>query len=343
MRLVIDILHPAHLNLFKSLITTLHSKGNTPLVICIDRGTLSSIVIKELGYQIPVHVIGKHSNTFYSIIFQANILRFFSILKFIFLHKIDVGLSFGSFILGAALKIRNVPNIHFSDDPERKVNAILENLTCVERYLPPIIVPKGKVKTFNALKEWAYLSPKYFNPNEAVLNDYNIKKKEYFFVREVSTGSLNYLNQEKNIIASIAKELPDKYSVILSLEDKKTLKQYPDNWILLREPVDDIHSLMYFCKYLISSGDSMAREGAMLGVPSIYCGFREMKANKLLIDRGMLFKILPNEVSNFIAALENNMIEYPEQLTFRSILLNEWVDVTNFILERMNHYQRDIK
>lgn len=139
------------------------------------------------------------------------------------------------------------------------------------------------------------------------------------------------------MIASISSLFPQQIKVILSLEDKSTISNYPVEWILLREPVMDIHSLMYFSKVIISSGDSMAREGAILGVPSIYCGIREMAANRIMIEKGMLIKNsniteLPQIVRNVI----DGKVSFEDQVSFREKITNEWEDVPTFILNSIN-------
>lgn len=329
MNIIIDILHPAHINLFKNPIKRLSINHNI-IITCLDRGSLPLIVSKELpGYKFKV--IGKHSGSKFSIIFEANMIRFFKLLFFVRKHKIDIGISFGSFLLGAVLRLQGKKNIHLSDDPERKINAFLEEITCAERYLPPVVEPKGKTKVFNALKEWSYLSPAYFNPDISVLNNFDYKAKNYIFIREVSTGSLNYKGQQSNIVSTFADQLKD-YKVLLSLEDKSTINLYPKKWILLKEPLPDIHSLIYYSKCTISSGDSMARESAMLGVPGIYCGFREMKANNLLINRGMLLKTDPKAVAVTVNKIFDNQLLFTEQTIFRNSLFKEWDDVTEFIV-----------
>ena len=331
---VIDILHPAHLNLFKGIIND-KSNGINFIVICINRGKLPLIVKEEIN-SVPVKIIGKHRGTFFSIIFEANIIRFFQIFSYLLFKKVDIGLSFGSFILGAVLKLKGTKNYHLSDDPERKLNAILENLTCNKRYLPPFVESTGKVKIFNALKEWAYLSPQYFKPNVKIIEELGLKQKTYIFVREVSTGSLNYLGQEKNIVASFSNDFPAEYEVVLSLEDKSTINQYPEHWKLLKEPIKDIHSIMYYSKLVVSSGDSMAREGGMLGVPSVYFGFREMKANSILIDKGILLNLKPTDAKDFFANLAENEVFKINQDEFRNKLKSEWVDMNQFLLDIIN-------
>lgn len=329
MNIIVDILHPAHLNLFKKTIIDLTKEGHHVYVLCINRGKLPKIVSHELR-DIKIYYIGKHRGTRFSILWEANILRFFNVLWFVMTHKIDFGISFGSFLLGLAVKLKGKRNIHLSDDPERKLNEKLELLTCDERYLPPLVREKGKTKTFNALKEWSYLSPKYFVPDESVLEKYNLYPKKFIFIREISTGSLNYLDQKSNIIAHFSHQLNGSFNVILSLEDKKTSHLYPEDWMILEEPVASIHSLIYYSALVISSGDSMAREGAMLGVPSIYCGNRKMKANEFLIKTGMLFHVETN-VPDFTVEILTGEKIMQNQKEYREDLYKKWDDVNQLI------------
>lgn len=313
------------------------NKDNQIIITGLRRGKLPDIIKKELpGF--PVRYVGKHRGTKFSIIFEANIKKFFSLFFFLLGRRIDVGVSLGSFTLGSVCKLFGKPNVQFDDDPERRKNVFLEKLTSSVLFFPPIIEAGEKVNIMNALKEWAYLSPKYFHPDEDVLNQCSLKSKKYIFIREVSTGSLNYLNQKSNIIATFAHELPKEMKVVFSLEDKTTVDQYPKEWILLEELIKNIHSLMHFSKIVISSGDSMAREGAMLGNPSIYCGSREMKANQILIDKKMLFKISPANVPDFVNDIILSKVHIDDQGKFREKLYDEWVDVTEFIISRVSKF-----
>ncbi len=192
-----------------------------------------------------------------------------------------------------------------------------------------------RIKKFKGLKEWAYLSPKYFKPDKTVLTEYGLKEKEYVFFREVSTDTSNYLNQEKNLILQLSQKIKYEIHVVLSLENKLLKEHFPKDWIILEEPVSDIHSLMYFSKTIVSSGDSMAREGAMLGVPSIYLGNRDMPANKVLMDKGFLQKLTLYETSEFI----NSKNESTNQEERRKLLLNEWSDINDLILGLINKYK----
>ena len=124
------------------------------------------------------------------------------------------------------------------------------------------------------------MKPRTFVPKVEVLEKYGVKPKEYMFLREVSVGTINYAGQASGAILGIKDMIPTDMRVLFSLEEKKRRDEYPADWILLQEPIEDIHSLIYYAAGLVSSGDSMAREAALLGVPSYYLGIRySMPAN----------------------------------------------------------------
>ncbi len=330
MRVLIDIMHIPHINFLKNAVNLLKGKGVDIKIFCLDRGRNISIAKEEFN-GVEVMSLGKHRGSFLSIIFEANILRFFLIFKHLLFNRYDVGLSVGSFLTGFGLKLFGKPNFQYYDDPENKKNLFFQRLTATKLFYPSFFKSKGIIN-FNALKEWAYLSPKYFRPVIECLNEYDLKEKEYIFVREVNSNTTNYVGQSSDMISTIANKFPSKIKVILSLENKERINLYPKSWILLNEPVKDIHSLMYYSKVILSSGDSMAREGAMLGVPSIYCGVREMAANEVMKEKGLLFQLDVNEVPDFISEIFINNKTLLNQKEYRNKLLSEWDDVTEQIV-----------
>jgi predicted glycosyltransferase len=339
MNLLIDIKHPAQLNLFKHISKHLQEKGWNIIICYLDRGKLPRIIEKEYsGFECIK--VGSSKGTKWSIFWNGNVVRTTDFIKLIRKKNIHICIAASSAPLALACKLTGTPVIQFYDDPERKrINKINEMLS--DRiFFPPIIKAQGKVEIFNCLKEWSYLSPKYFKPNIAVLEKSGLKGKDYVFVREVSNKSFNYYNQKDALVCSISGELDDNIPVLLSLEDKTIREQFPSHWRILEEPIEDIHSLIYYAKLMVSSGDSMAREGAMLGVPSIYCGIREMKANELLIEKGIL-EHYPAEkaidpINHYIQSGE--MPEKQEEI--RGKLLNEWTDMNSFMEQQVLKYTK---
>lgn len=324
MRVHFDISHPAHLNFFKYSIKELHRRGHEIFITVLDRGALISIARREFqGYMI--FRAGRHRGGIFSIIVEANILKFFRLLAFYIRKKPDVTLSCGGFVAGAIMKMAGRPNYQFDDDPERKNNVRLERLTATLLFFPPVTEARNNIQIYRGIKEWAYLSPRYFQPDITVLNDYNVIAGEYIFVREVSRETLNYMHQNKDPIIASLIESTKGFKVLLSLERKQDRFLYPEDWIMLREPVSDIHSLIYYSRALISSGDSMAREACILGVPSFYCGGRKMAVNEYLLSTGLFSDVKPGLLPSRINEIRSNS---NDRTVFRNKLLEEWEDLT---------------
>jgi predicted glycosyltransferase len=335
MKILFDIYHLPQVNLFKHSIRTL--KTDEVIITTVNRGKL----VKVLEFEFPeneIIVLGDYQKNkgFFSMLFKIIIPRLFKLSKVI--KKDNVKLVFSSsYQSNVVAKLKGIPNYIFTDD-YRVFHPVIKYFT-TKLYMPSFIKPQKKIISFKALKEWAYLSPTYFKADQNVLKDYSLVEKEYVFIREVSTESLNYLHQLKNIVAKIAPSIDSNINVLFSLENKNERELYPANWIPLKEPIKDIHSLMYYSKCVISSGDSMAREGAMLGVKSMYLGERDMPANTMLMDEGLLKRANVDTFKSKFEEIVNSNNVHEEQSNFREHLNKKWIDVTSLILSVIKKYK----
>ena len=330
-KVLFDIYHLPQFNFFKNAILTFDPEEVD--VYCVNRGKLLQVIQHELpDYHVKCIGDYKHNKGMYSMIFRIIIPRIYRLFHEIkpSKYKFILTANYQANFIG---KLKGIPNIAFNDDPRKFVFPFLK-FSADEVYLPPFGSHYKGVKFFNALKEWSYLSPRYFTPDISALEPYGLEAKKYIFIREVSTKTSNYLTQEKDIILSIADSFPADWKVVLSLENKENTGLYPKNWIILKEPVTNIHSLMYYSTVVVSSGDSVAREGAMLGVPSIYAGIRDMPANEILIKKDMLLKLEPDQIVPTIAQINKGDLKFEEQDKFRDKLFEEWDDITELILNK---------
>lgn len=307
MNIWIDLGHIPQYNFYRNLIVRLSQEQHTVYVTAINRGKLAKIVQNELGSldNVKIFIIGEHKSSKLSATLHANLFRMIKLLWWKCGKHFDIAVSncvFAAFI-GWLCRI---PNYAFDDDPQvwdykPKIWFSNKSHYCLYK-LPDNYHLSPKVKVLKALKEWSYLATSVFKPKMDVLNDYNVEAKKYVFLREVSVGTINYTGQSSGAILNIAHLIPKDKKVLFSLEDKSKRDLYPKDWILLQEPLKDVHSLIYFSAGLVSSGDSMAREAALLGIPAYYLGVRHsMPAN-----------LAAAEVADF-----NNEISMP---------FDQWVD-----------------
>lgn len=331
-KILVDIYHLPQFNFLKNVI--LQFEPDEIDICCVNRGKLYPVIKHELpGYHITCMGDYKHNKGKWSMTFKIILPRLLALYRKMKKnkHKVIVTAHYQANFIA---RLKGITNFSFIDDPRKLVFPILR-FSADELYLPPFRGEYPGAKVFNALKEWAYLSPKYFTPKTGILGEYQLAPKEYIFIREVSTKTSNYLEQQEDSILSIAKEFPSDWPVVLSLENKEKAGAYPKNWILLEEPVPDIHSLMYYSRVVISSGDSMAREGAMLGVPSIYAGVRDMPANDIMIAREMLWKVAPEGVVGKVKELMDEGSYSDQQTNFRQQLFREWDDITALVMKKI--------
>lgn len=124
---------------------------------------------------------------------------------------------------------------------------------------------------FNAFVEQSYLHSTYYKKDYQVLNELNVKPKEYVIVRYIAYDAHHDLdahplpeNAKKKIVAELAK----RYRVFVSLE-KNVKDSFYDPFILHISP-EKMHDLEANAKLMVTEGATMASESFVHGVPYLY-------------------------------------------------------------------------
>ena len=348
MNIWIDIAHIPQFNFYKPLMRELSERGHRVYLTALDRGKNAKIARAETaGWEgVSVEVIGKHRMNKWSAIWDANLMRAIKLWYWARGKNIDIGFSNGMLLAWVCMK-KMIPNYSFGDDPQTldrkgKERWNTECNFCV--YEDETIQAPSHV--LRCTKEWAYLNPRTFVPNEKALEKYGVKPKEYMFLREVTVGTTNYAGQASGAILGIKDMIPAGMKVLFSLEEKKRRDEYPADWILLQEPIEDIHSLIYYSAGLVSSGDSMAREAALLGVPSYYLGIRySMPANAAASKVASLQnrKTMPFEewISNLGAESQESRVKSQEEL--RKHIDEAFIDINAYMMNLVENVDKNGK
>lgn len=287
---------------------------------------------------VKIKILGDYSNNtnLFNLLSKVIIPRILKLRKFITKknHTLLLSAAWHASVASVFLKPKSIMII---DDPRRILKRIWA-ITATEIYLPFYKKVNNKFRSYEFLKEWSYLSPEIFKPNINALKTYNLESKSYIFIRDISVKSSNYAKQNSNSILDISYKVPKDIPVILSLEDKSQRNKYPSHWKILEEPVDDIYSLMYYSKLVISSGDSVAREGAILGVESLYVGVRAMYANDIMNKLGKLQKLYIKDLPYEIIEKFYNPKPKNSQENFRNYLNNNWKNIDSLLYNIINYY-----
>jgi predicted glycosyltransferase len=344
MNILFDLLHPADVNLFKNTINLLSQKGYNVLISYRDRGKLAAIAGAELP-NYKLNKIGEHKK---KIIGKITSLLTREISAYFFLknNKVDILVSQG-LACGIACKLSGVKVLHYDDDNEYLITYLVGKWFSDIDLMPDFTTGIGKnIVKHVGYKELAYLHPKYFQPSSLSLQKHDLIASNYVFIREISNISINYKNKN-DILPKIIEHLINKnLKVVLSLEDKSKSHLYSQTCIILEEPIVDLYSIIYFSKFVISSGDTMARESCLMGIPCIYTGGREMKANQRLIEIGLMVKSTSiNQILETINKINDSDTMLTKRNQIMDLILNKFDDTNDVIFQQIsllskNDYKR---
>lgn len=347
MNVWIDLAHTPQYNFYKKFILRLIEDGHFVYITVLNRGRLAVIVKYELqDYDnVDICIIGTHKMNKFSAIIEANFLRLIKLFLWIRGKQIDVVFSNG-YLPALVGYYKSIRSYTFDDDPQTfdykpKIKYSTQSSYCIYE-VPQGMLLSSKVVILPVLKEWAYLAPQYFTPNMEVLKSYGVQPKKYLFLREVSVGTVNYATQVSGAILDIAHFLPQDKQVLFSLEDKSKRDLYPKEWQLLEEPIEDIHSLIYYSAGLVSSGDSMAREASLLGVPSYYLGVRHnMPANlaaaKLASFHNQTTLAFEKWVENFSISESQ---QFSIQSEIRKFINTKFIDINQYMVNLVTQHNK---
>lgn len=124
--------------------------------------------------------------------------------------------------------------------------------------------------TYPGYKEMAYLHPRVFRPEPGVLAENSLKPGEkYYMVRYIKwsayhdKGMKGMSAEEKK---ELVKALAGKGKVLFCSEGGEP---NPVPGVGVAKP-EHVHSLLYYSSGYVGEGATMAKEAALLGVPSVY-------------------------------------------------------------------------
>ena len=337
-RVIIGIAHYPHMNFYKNAIEILKKKNIGIELVIRPRGNLLSIVEKEYNHP-SFCLISKHRRSTLGKMFSL-IEGDVQTLRYLRKKDFDVVTACGGINLTHATYLLRKPSIMFDDDIEYKLGFYSYKPFANRVVIPGCIPIKGKnILKYNGFKELAHLHPNYFTPNRKILKQYDIKSNnnKYVLIREQSPVSLVYRHAYIGELLEIAKYLKDRgFKILLSLEDKSKADIYKDIGTVLKEPVEEFHSLLKFASLVITSGDTLARESCLVGTPAIYTGGRDMYVNKELIRRNCLFKVDEREnIMDTVAKIIESDLKKETRKKIARAIMEEWDDTTEVIINNL--------
>lgn len=268
MRILIDILHPAHVHFFKHFHAEMRAKGHE---LCITARAKDRSTDLLERYHLPYQLISRQQT---GIRLAAELVRRTGRLSGVvrrFRPDVLTGIMGPSIALCG--RLHRLPAVVFYDTEFAiQTNWFTYPLAhsvctpdCYQRRV------RGQHVTYPGYHELAYLHPSRFQPDPAKLAAFGLTlDRPYTLVRFVSWQAAHD-RQERGLSAdhkrALLHALRRHGQVVLSSEADlpPDLDRYR-----LTGPVEDIHHVIAFAELLAGESATMCSEAAVLGVPSLF-------------------------------------------------------------------------
>lgn len=340
MRVLVEILHPAHVHFFRNAIAEWTSRGDEVLVLSREKDVANQLLD---AYDISYESISKLGSSKISLLSEM-VVRDVRMLARALSFEPDVLVGIMGVTIVQVGKVIGKPAIVFYDTENAKItNAFvypLAHSVCTpECYAAPV---RGRHVTYPGYHELAYLHPRRFTPDAEVVRRGGVDPDApYFIVRFVSwqashdVGETGFdLDQKRDMVTELARH----GRVLISSEGPLPPDLEP---LRFSAPVRDIHHFIAFSRMLVGESATMASEAAVLGVPAFYIadtgrGYTDEQQQRY----GLVWNFKRHQAGEALRKIQE-LLQAPDlAATMRQArmrLLTERVDVTAWILDYVGH------
>jgi len=268
-RVVIDILHPAHVHVFRHFMSEMQARGHEVIVFSRHKDVTVDLLD---AYGISHEVLSTQRAGVVALAAEMG-LRCTRLVQKLFSRPPDVFMG----IMGPAIAVtgkmfpRAKSYVFYDNESARSVNKVvyqLADLYCTpEAYQEPAGPHHVRYPGYHEL---AYLHPNWFTPDPAVVERYGLGDKPLFLLRFVAWESIHDVGESGlslDLKRELIRRLSERGTVVISSESELPAEFEP--YRLIIEP-EDIHHVLAQTSLLVGESSTMASEAAVLGCHAFF-------------------------------------------------------------------------
>jgi predicted glycosyltransferase len=339
MKILFHIAHPAQYHMFKHLIANLRYKGHLIKVTINTKDILEQLLIEDNVSYLNILRKRRQNNNDFSALMTL-LKKDLQILRIQHKENFDMMVGTETALSHVGWLYRKPTLIVTEDDVSVIPDAAKMSFPFAKYIVSPTECNIGKWTpkkiSYEGYQKIAYLHPRYFKPQKAIVNKVVDVKERFFLIR---TSALSAYHDQgvkglsERLIRKIIKVLTPFGKVLISTERnlRDDLKKYA-----LRANVSDIHHFLYYADFIIADSQSMCVEASILGTPSIRFSDFSGKIgvlNELEYKYGLTFGVTTDNEDELLAKVNyllgiHNLKEIWHSKKDR--MLQDKVDVTLF-------------
>ena len=334
MRVLVDILHPAHVHFFKNFREEMIARGHEVIVTARDKDVALALLDAN---SIPYETLSSQARGTLGLATELT-RRTARLVGVVRRTHPDVLTGIMGPSIALAGKLLRKPAVVFYDTEfaartNRFVYPLAAYVCTPDSYQAPV---NGKHVTYPGYHELAYLHPSRFKPDPAKLTAFGLVADEpYSVVRFVSweashdVGEVALSPQQKR---GLVEELHLHGKVLLSSESR-----LPDDLeaFAASGPAEDIHHVLAFARVVVGESATMSSEAAVLGTPAVFIaktgrGYTDEQEERY----GLVRFFQPDAIDGALrAAAELAQQPADWRAARHSQLLHDKIDVTDWMVE----------
>ena len=344
MRVLFDIVHPAHVHFFKHMIWGLKKNGHQTAIIARQKDVTLRL-LDLYGFEYQTIGFSGVKNRFQQ--FQELVMRDIAILRLALKFKPDVIVTRNPAGVQVA---RLIGAVGIFDTDDGRAAGI--HFKAAAPFAHVITSPDSLSEDYGSknvkypgYKQTAYLHPNHFKPDSAVLTLLGVTPGESFFiVRFVDMVATHDTNEAGLSMASkslIIDKLKCYGKVFISSEG-----QLPEKWskMSFSIPPHLMHDAMAYAKMIVGDSQTMAAEAAVLGTPSLrvstFSG-RLGYLNELESRYGITISYHPRDVDLLFQKLDQ-LLSTPEKLNemkaSHADIISDKCDVAQWFIDYLESF-----
>ncbi len=342
MRILVDLLHPAHVHVFRNFIAATMERGDDVLITARDKDVTIDL-LTEYGLD---HIVISSQAVGAAGLATEWVRRTTKLARIARSFRPDVMTGIMGVSIAPIGRLLRAPSAVFYDTEfatttNRVVYPLATAVVTPDCYSAPV---NGNHIRYPSFHELAYLHPDRFRPDPEIAAAAGVNiEKSYSIVRFVSWeashdhGELALTSDQKR---SLVNRLSDHGQVLISSE-----MPLPDDLepYAYSGPVGAIHHVIGFSSLVVGESATMASESAVLGTPSVYIA----KTSRGYIDDleqryGLVRHFEPHAFDHAVDTATSLMGDDAQQAAARAReqLLVDKVDLTAWMLDFFEQYRR---
>ncbi len=339
MKILVEILHPAHVHVFRNAIRHWLDRGDEVLIISREKECANALLEAYGLPYVSISRLGRHKGALF-LEMGVRVARMWRLAR---KFKPDLLIGIMGVTIAPVGKMLGKPAVVFYDT---------ENAGITNRFVYPlahrVMTPdcyqgevKGQHETYPGYHELAYLHPDRFTPDPRVAQELGVNPDAPFsLVRFVSWQASHDIGEAGLTMAlkrELVQKLADKGRVLISSEGP-----LPDDLepLRFRAAPEKLHHVMAFADLLVGESATMASESAVLGVPAVFIsetgrGYTDEEETRYGLVKNFKASAAKEALAHVDALLADAHLK-ENTAEKRAKLLAEKVDTTAWIITRLD-------